>query len=127
MNKPAKSFLQNCFAEWYTEQVTRQLDGENMDELESSEIEPNDLSMQVIKHISAEWLVNMAEYISRNPQFVVHGFLKSGITGTLDGVMEDLAEGDNPDLIEGDDPEDAESEGEFDFESDDDEDDDSTT
>lgn len=83
--------------------------------------------MQIIKHISAEWLVNMAEYIRRNPRFIVHGFLKSGITGALDGVMEDSTEGDNPDLIEGDDPEDVESEGEFDFESDDDKDDDSTT
>lgn len=40
VNKLAKSFLQNCFTEWYTEQVTRQLDRENMDELESAEIEP---------------------------------------------------------------------------------------
>ena len=117
INKPAKSFLQNYFREWYTEQVMRQLDGKNMNELESTDIEPIDLSMQVIKHISAKWLVNMAEYISRNPQFIVHGFLKSGITGPLDNDVKE-------DLTEGDDPEDAESEGEFDFESDDE---DSTT
>ena len=118
-NKPAKSFLQNCFGEWYIEQVMRQLDGKNMDELESADVEPIDLSMQVIKHISAKWLVNMAEYINRNPQSIVHGFLKSGITGALHDRMKDSTEGDNPDLIEGDNSEDAESKGEFDFESDD--------
>ena len=118
VNKPAKSFLQKCFGEWYTEQVTRKLDGKKMDELKNAEIEPIALSMQVVKHISAKWLVNMAEYISRNPQLIVHGFLKSGITGALDEIMEDSTEGDNPGLIEGDDSEDAKSEGEFDFESD---------
>ena len=45
VNKPAKSFLQNCFGEWYTEQEMRQLDGKNMDEVENAEIEPIDLSM----------------------------------------------------------------------------------
>lgn len=118
VNKPAKSFLQNCFGEWYTEQVMKQLDGKDMDELESAKIEPIDLSMQAIKHINAKWLVDMAEYISSNPRFIVNGFLKSGITGAIDGVMEDTTEDDNSNLTEGDDTEDAESGGEFDFESD---------
>lgn len=117
VNKPVKSFL-HCFREWYTEQVMKQLDGKDMDELESAKIEPIDLSMQAIKHISAKWLVDMAKYISNNPRFIVNGFQKSGITGAIDGVMEDTTEDDNSNLTEGDDTEDAESGGEFDFESD---------
>ena len=31
----------------------------------------------------------MAEYISDNPQFIVNGFLRSGITGALDEALQD--------------------------------------
>ena len=44
--------------------------------------------MQVVKQI-AKWLVDMAKYISDNPQFIVNGFIRSGITGALDGVVQD--------------------------------------
>ena len=37
--------------------------------------------------ISAKWLVDMAEYISNNPQIIVNGFIRSGITGAVDGTM----------------------------------------
>ena len=40
-----------------------------MDDLERAEIEPINLSMPVIKNISAKWMVEMAEHISNNPQF----------------------------------------------------------
>lgn len=32
----------------------------------------------------AKWLVQMAEYFSENPQFVVNGFIRAGITSALD-------------------------------------------
>ena len=36
--------------------------------------------------------MKMAEYVSANPQFIVNGFVRSGITGALDGTMEDDSE-----------------------------------
>lgn len=89
VNKPAKEFLKGRFEEWYTEQVVKQLSGKSMDDLEEAEIEPIDLSMPAIKNIGAKWMVEMAEYISNNPQFIVKGFIRSGITGTVDGAIED--------------------------------------
>lgn len=38
-----------------------------------------------MKGISAEWMVEMADYIGQNPSFLVNRFIKSGITGALDG------------------------------------------
>ena len=48
--------------------MVKQLDGKDMDHLLVAEIQPIDLSMQVVKRIGAKWLVDMAEYISDNPQ-----------------------------------------------------------
>ena len=89
VNKPAKEFIKRRFEQWYSEEVIKQLDGKVMDKLEAAEIQPIDLSMQVVKQIGAKWIVEMAEYISDNPQFVVNGFVRSGITGALDGVMQE--------------------------------------
>ena len=36
--------------------------------------------------------MEMVEYISDNPQFIVNSFSWSGITGALDGTMEDDSE-----------------------------------
>ena len=44
------------------------------------------LCMAVVKELSAHWLVEMAEYIADNPQFVVNGFQRPGISSALDGT-----------------------------------------
>lgn len=92
VNKPAKDFIKGRFEEWYTEQVVKQLNGKNMEDLERAEIDPINLSMPVIKNIGAKWIAEMAEYISNNPQFIVNGFNRSGITGAVDGTMEESDE-----------------------------------
>jgi hypothetical protein len=48
VNKPTKEFIKRQFEEWYSEQVMKQLDGTEMDELQSAVIKPIDLSMQVV-------------------------------------------------------------------------------
>ena len=42
VNKPAKDFLRRKFEEWYTEQVIKQLDGQDPDMGEDLEIEASD-------------------------------------------------------------------------------------
>ena len=49
------------------------------------------MSMQVLKEVGARWIVTMAEYLSKNPQFIVNGFVKSGMSAAMDGVIEELA------------------------------------
>ena len=41
--------------------------------------------MAVMKEIGSKWLVDAADYISNNPQFIVNGFVRAGITSALDG------------------------------------------
>ena len=82
VNKPAKDFLKRCFENWYAEQVTAQLDGR---EMESTDLEPVSLSLPVLKELGPKWLVQMAEYFADNPQIIVNGFVKAGITAALGG------------------------------------------
>ena len=90
VNKPAKDFIRRNFQQWYSEQVMKQLAGKDMDDFEAAEIQPVDLSMQVVKEVGAKWLVDMAEFISENPQFVVNVFIKSG-------ALDQIADSDEED------------------------------
>lgn len=85
VNKPAKEYLRREFEKWYSEEVMKQLEGKDLENLEEAELEPINMGMPILKEIGAKWLVGMAEYISDNPQFVVNGFLRSGIAGAIDG------------------------------------------
>ena len=86
VNKPAKAFLKQKFQIWYAEQISAQLEDEA-----DVNIEPIDLTMAVMKEASASWLVEMWDYISDNPQFIVNGFLHSGISKALDGDDDDTS------------------------------------
>ena len=88
VNKPAKEYLKR-FEQWYSGEVTNQLEGRDLDDLEAAELQPIDLGMPVMKEIGAKWLVEMADHISNNPQFIVNGFLRSGITGAVDEMDSD--------------------------------------
>ena len=82
INKPAKDFLKRNFENWYSNEVTKHLYG--VSNLESATLQPVDLSMAVLKELSARWLVEMAKYIADNPQFIVNGFTCAGISHALD-------------------------------------------
>ena len=96
INKPAKSFLRQKFDDWYAAEIVKQLrhPGGVTDELH-----PVDLSLPVMKELISKWIVDMHDYIADNPQFIVNGFVRAGISGALDGLditsdEEDVA-GDN--------------------------------
>ena len=88
VNKPAKDFLRQKFQEWYSEKLIEQV-GDSEDDLDNVEINPVNLSMPVLKQVGAQWLVDMAEYLSNNPQIITNGFIKTGIAAALDGFRED--------------------------------------
>ena len=83
VNKPAKDFLKRKFEQWYSEEVMKQLQG--VSDIESAEIQPINICFSAMKVMTAKWLVEMGDYLASNPQFVVNGFKKAGISGALDG------------------------------------------
>ena len=85
VNKPAKDFLKRCFGDWYAEQIQKQLEGNN---IESTELQPVDLSLPRLKQLGAKWMVDMSQYLAENPQIMVSGFIKAGIGEALDGHMD---------------------------------------
>ena len=109
VNKPAKDFLKQKFEHWYSDEVMKQLQG--VSDVQSAELQQVNLSMAAVKELSAQWLVEMVDYITDNPQFVVNGFRRASIPGTLDG-FEDEEEntGEESDKLS---DEDYDSEGDF--------------
>ena len=100
VNKPAKDFLKRKFEQWYSEEVTKQLEG--VSEIESAELQPLDFSMAVVKELTAKWLVEMVEYLADNPQFIVRGFKRAGILDALDdhaGVDLDESSSEDEDVL----------------------------
>ena len=102
VNKPAKDFLRRKYEEWYTEQIIKQLEGKD---LETSTLEPIDLGSAVVKEKSAKWLVELYDYMASNPQIIVNGFIKTGITGALDGQGEETDLEDDDDCSDSEDDE----------------------
>ena len=88
VNKPAKDFLKHRFEDWYAEQVTAQLRGRV---ITTTDLEPINLRLAVLKELGARWLVEMFDYFQDNPQIIVNGFVKSGITHALGGEEDEDA------------------------------------
>ena len=90
VNKPAKDVLKRRFEQWYSDEVTKQLEG--IEDIESIEVQPVDMCSAAMKVLTAKWLVEMGEYLSENPQIVVNGFRHAGISAALD--LDDSYESD---------------------------------
>ena len=45
---------------------------------------PVNLGLPMLKELGAKWLVEVANYFAQNPQMVVNGFVRAGITGVYD-------------------------------------------
>ena len=86
VNKPAKDFLKQKFQEWYSDQILKQLDSLTTT---NQELQPIDLSLPVLRELGAEWMVEMTEYIANNPDFIVKGFRRAGISRALDDIESD--------------------------------------
>lgn len=73
--------------------VMKPIQGENM---QSVQLDPITLRLTVVKEKSGQWFVEMAEYISNHPNFLVNGFIRSGITAALDETEEPVAMNSEP-------------------------------
>ena len=68
MNKPTKHILKRQLEDWYSQQVTKQLEG---NDIESVNLQPINLGLPVLKQLGAWQMVEMAEYFADNPQMVL--------------------------------------------------------
>ena len=82
VNKSAKDVLKRRFEQWYSDEVTKQLEG--IEDIESIEVQPVDMCSAAMNVLTAKWLVEMGEYLSENPQIVVNEFRHAGISAALD-------------------------------------------
>lgn len=57
----------------------------NTGDIEELQLQPVNFGLPEMKELGAKWLVDMADYISNNPQMIVNGFIHSEITGSIDG------------------------------------------
>ena len=119
VNRPAKAFLKRKFEEWYCQQITDQL--LDVDDEDDVELQPVDLTLGVLQELGGKWMVEMVEYICKNPQFIVNGFVKAGILAALDGEDTD----DNTEDEEESDDDDEEEESDDEEKSDDEDDEES--
>ena len=65
--------------------------------------------MPVMKEVCAQWLVEIAECISDNPQFIVSGFVLSGISAAIEGTECSVTD-DCSDMVDTDNRGDSDSE-----------------
>ena len=86
VNKAAKDFLRQRFNEWYSEKVADQLGDGDIDQLQ---VQPVNFTGAAMKAVGARWLVQMYEYIRDNPQLIVNGFIKAGISQAIDAFSAD--------------------------------------
>ena len=52
--------------------------------MDVDKLESLDMSLATMKQVGMKWLVEMVEYISQNPQFIVNGFMEAGIASAID-------------------------------------------
>ena len=61
---------------------------------ELTELQPVSLGLPILKELVAMWMVDMSEYLAENPQIIVNGFVKAGITAALDRKQTEDTEDD---------------------------------
>lgn len=96
VNKPFKDELRSKFSEWYTQDVSKQLEAGTQ-----IEVVQVDMRMSVMKELSSWWFISAYDHIRSNPDIVKNGFKKAGITEALEkGLPEADSELDLEDLSE---------------------------
>ena len=84
-NKPLKDKLRRGFSEWYTQEITKQLeDGKRPDEIHI------DTRMSVVKELSCKWIMSGYDHIRSSPEIIRNGFKKAGIISAIEHGVEQV-------------------------------------
>jgi len=78
VNGHAKSFLNKKFEEWYSLEISKQIDsGRDVYEVNVP------LKMSIIKPIHAKWLLGLYDYLRNNKEMIIKSFEMAGITEAM--------------------------------------------
>ena len=103
VNKPFKDKLRRGFAEWYTNEVAKQLkDGSQADAIHI------DMRMSIVKELSCKWIMSAYDHIHCSPEIVRNGFMKAGIISAIENGVETAETSTDPNLNSDKDPFDSE-------------------
>ena len=91
VNKPAKSFISNSYNEWFSQQVSQQLE---------KGIRPADvkvsLNLTELKVMHAKWISKLYDYLYARDEIIVNGFKAAGITEAVESANAVLERIENP-------------------------------
>ena len=73
VKKPMKDYLKNRFQQWYVQEVKTQLETVSLSEVKV------DVSLQVVKCPSANWIISRWQELEKRPEVAVNSFKKSEI------------------------------------------------
>ena len=73
VNCSVKQFLRTQFHEWYASQIQTHLE-------KSGKVQNVDLHLNIVKPLSATWMIKLFDYLLLNPEIARNGFRKAGFT-----------------------------------------------
>ena len=91
VNQPAKSFISNSYNEWFSQQVSQQLE---------KDIRPADakvsLNLTELKVMHAKWISKLYDYLHAQDEIILNGFKAAGITEAVESANAVLERIENP-------------------------------
>ena len=91
VNKPPKSFISNSYNEWFSQQVSQQLE---------KGIRPADvkvsLNLTELKVMPAKWISKLYDYLHAQDEIILNGFKDAGITEAVESANAVLERIENP-------------------------------
>ena len=91
VNKPAKSFISNSCNEWFSQQVSQQLE---------KGIRPVDvkvfLNLTELKVMHAKWISKLYDFLCAQDEIILNGFKAAGITEAVESANAVLERIENP-------------------------------
>ena len=91
VNKAAKTFIQNQYNEWFSDQVARQL---------KSGKDPTDIKVSSklsdLKPLHASWIVDLYKHMQGEDELILKGFKDAGIYEAINDTQESFERVENP-------------------------------
>ena len=91
VNRPAKSFILNKYNEWFSKQVSQQLE---------KSIQPTDVKVSLglieLKVMHAKWILELYNHLCHQNEIILHGFKATNITEAVETAITVLERIENP-------------------------------
>jgi len=91
VNKAAKSFVQNLYNDWFSNQIAEQLQKGN---------DPKDIKittkLSTLKPLHASWIVKLYHHMCENSEMIINGFESAGIAEAVNEARKIMEKVENP-------------------------------